>query len=186
MALVLAAVGGTAVLTVTGVALGGIAAGETQRTTGTTLVAAPTPDDATTAPAAPADPTTVPADPTSAPAVPPTGGSADPTATTPAPTGTGSTGAPAGAAEISRERAGEIALAAAGGGRITETESERENGRPVWSVEIVNGDTEHEIDVDRENGSVVKAEKEPVDDDRDHDRDDDRDDDDDDDDRDDD
>jgi hypothetical protein len=52
----------------------------------------------------------------------------------------------------------------------------------VWSVEIVNGGTEHEIDVDRANGSVVEAEQEPVDDDDDDDRDDrdDRDDDDDD------
>ncbi|MEV6814995.1 PepSY domain-containing protein, partial [Micromonospora sp. NPDC051296] len=38
-------------------------------------------------------------------------------------------------------------------------------GRPVWEVEIIKGGTEHEIDIDRETGAVVKAEQEPVDDD---------------------
>ncbi|MEK8104795.1 PepSY domain-containing protein [Micromonospora sp. M12] len=46
---------------------------------------------------------------------------------------------------------------------MVEVEAEQEQGRPVWSVEIVAGDTEHEVDVDRDNGSVVKAEQEPVD-----------------------
>ncbi|WP_309244239.1 PepSY domain-containing protein [Micromonospora parastrephiae] len=73
-----------------------------------------------------------------------------------------------------------MALARAGGGQIVEVEAEQEHGRPVWSVEIVAGDTEHEVDVDRDNGTVVKAEQEPVDDDGD-DRDDDGSDDDDDD-----
>ncbi|MCG5439486.1 PepSY domain-containing protein, partial [Micromonospora foliorum] len=81
------------------------------------------------------------------------------------PSGTPSSGgAPAGSA-VDEKRAGEIALAKAGGGQIVEVEAEQENGRPVWSVEIVAGDTEHEVDVDRDNGSVVKAEQEPVDDD---------------------
>lgn len=43
----------------------------------------------------------------------------------------------------------------------------------MWSIEIVAGDTEHEVDVDRDNGSVIKAEQEPVDDDGDDDNDDD-------------
>ncbi len=70
---------------------------------------------------------------------------------------------------VSSERAGEIALAHVGGGQITEIERDRENSRPVWEVEIVRGETEHEIDIDRETGQVVKAEQEPVDDDRDDD-----------------
>ncbi|MFD0786511.1 PepSY domain-containing protein, partial [Micromonospora azadirachtae] len=63
------------------------------------------------------------------------------------------------------QRAGEIALARAGGGRITEIEAEQEHGRPVWSVEIVSGDVEHDIDVDRDNGAVLRAEQERADDD---------------------
>ena len=70
---------------------------------------------------------------------------------------------------VNSERAGEIALAHVGGGQITEIERDRENSRPVWEVEIVRGETEHEIDIDRETGQVVKAEQEPVDDDRDDD-----------------
>ncbi|WP_194823346.1 PepSY domain-containing protein [Micromonospora sp. S-DT3-3-22] len=134
--LLLAAAGGAAVLAVTGTAIG-VSAAER----------APGPTAATTAPA-PADPT-----------VAPTAGTPDggPTAGTP-----GST-APATDDAVSQQRAGEIALAKVGGGRITEIEREREEGRPVWSVEIINGDTEHEIEVDRENGGIVKSEQEKAD-----------------------
>ncbi|MDG4839938.1 PepSY domain-containing protein [Micromonospora sp. WMMD967] len=150
--LLLASVGGSAVLAVAGVALGVNAANDS-RTGGTALAAATVgPPTVTVAPE--------------------TTGS--PSAGTPS--GTPSTGsAPAGSA-VDEKRAGEIALAKAGGGQIVEVEAEQENGRPVWSVEIVAGDTEHEVDVDRDNGSVVKAEQEPVDDD-DDDADDDKDDD---------
>ncbi len=161
--LLLASAGGAAVLAVAGVALGVTAANDSR--TDTTLAAAtvaPTAEGTTAAPA--------------------TGG---PSSTgTPSGTPTSSApsagGAPAGTA-VDEKRAGEIALAKAGGGQIVEVEAEQENGRPVWSVEIVVGDTEHEVDVDRENGSVVKAEQEPVDadddgDDKDDDADDDTDD----------
>ncbi|WP_329008923.1 PepSY domain-containing protein [Micromonospora rifamycinica] len=106
----------------------------------------------------------------------------------PAPTPVAETTAPAPAADaVSRQRAGEIALAKVGGGQITEIEREQEAGRPVWSVEIVDGDTEHEVEVDRDSGAVVKSEQEKADaddrsgrdddaDDRDDDQDDDRDD----------
>ncbi|WFE53542.1 PepSY domain-containing protein [Micromonospora sp. WMMD1155] len=147
--LLLATVGGSAVLAAAGVALGVNAANDS-RSGGTTLAAAtvaPTPTDAPSA-------------------------SGTPSAGTPSGTpssGAPSTGgAPAGSA-VDQQRAGEIALAKAGGGQIVEVEAEDENGRPVWSVEIVAGDTEHEVDVDRDNGSVVKAEQEPVDDDDDKD-----------------
>ncbi|MFI1197188.1 PepSY domain-containing protein [Micromonospora sp. NPDC020750] len=166
--LIMASVGGAAMLAVAGVALGVTAADD--RAAPTALVAA------TVAPAAtgsPDDaPTSVPA--TGAPAT----GSPAGTATPPP------TGSPAGGS-VDERRAGEIALARAGGGRIVEVEAEDEDGRQVWSVEIVDGQTEHEVDVDRNDGTVVKAEQEPVDDDDDDD-DDDRDDKDDDDDRDDD
>ncbi|MFE9188046.1 PepSY domain-containing protein [Micromonospora sp. NPDC007208] len=141
--LLLASVGGSAVLAVAGVALGVTAANDS-RTGGTALAAATVAPTATDAPSA------------GTPSGTPSAGT---------PSGTPSAGgAPAGGA-VDEKRAGEIALAKAGGGQIVEVEAEQEHGRPVWSVEIVAGDTEHEVDVDRDNGSVVKAEQEPVDDD---------------------
>ncbi|WP_433457895.1 PepSY domain-containing protein [Micromonospora sp. CA-248212] len=149
--LLLASAGGVAVLAVAGAALGVTAAKDSR--TDTTLAAAtvaPTAESTTAAPA--------------------TGGpsstgtpSGTPTSGAPSPSGAPSAGgAPAGAA-VDEKRAGEIALAKAGGGQIVEIEAEQEHGRAVWSVEVVVGDTEHEVDVDRADGSVVKAEQEPVD-----------------------
>ncbi|MGC4786848.1 PepSY domain-containing protein [Micromonospora sp. DT178] len=162
--LMLVSLGGAAVLAVTGATFG-VAAADNGAARATTLAAA------TTAPTAPATPGTPSGTGSSAPATsgaPTTGG-------TPAPSGSG---APAtGDDAVTEQRAGEIALARAGGGKIVEVEREDEDGRAVWSVEIVAGQTEHEIDVDRGDGTVVKAEQEPVDDD-DDDRDDDDDDDD--------
>ncbi|MFY1615981.1 PepSY domain-containing protein [Micromonospora sp. WMMD736] len=145
--LLLAATGGAAVLAVAGAAFGVTAAKDSR--TDTTLAAAtvaPTAEGTTAGPA--------------------TGGPSS----TGTPSGTPTSGAPspsdapsAAGAAVDEKRAGEIALARAGGGQIVEVEAEQENGRPVWSIEIVAGDTEHEVDVDRENGSVVKAEQEPVD-----------------------
>ncbi|MFJ6167772.1 PepSY domain-containing protein [Micromonospora orduensis] len=156
--LLLATVGGSAVLAVAGVALGVNAANDS-RTGGTALAAAtvaPTATDTSGSPSA---------------------GTPSGTPTSGTPSGTPTAGsAPAGGA-VDEQRAGEIALARAGGGQIVEVEAEQEHGRQVWSVEIVAGDTEHEVDVDRDNGSVVKAEQEPVDDDDDKDdKDDDKDD----------
>ncbi|MEW2477087.1 PepSY domain-containing protein [Micromonospora gifhornensis] len=162
--LMLASVGGAAaVLAATGVFLGVTAADSdrTQQTTLTAATSAPTtagvPDDdaSSAAPATPSDPTV-----TGTPVAP----------QSPA---TPTEGATSGSQDaVSAERAGELALAKAGGGRITEIDRDREDGRPVWEVEIVNGDVEHEIEIDRETGAVLKAEQEPVDDD-DDDRDDD-------------
>ncbi|RAO19516.1 PepSY domain-containing protein [Micromonospora noduli] len=147
--LLLASVGGSAVLAVAGVALGVNAANDS-RTGGTALAAATVAPTATDAPVVTGSPSA---------------GTPSGTPSSGTPSGTPSTGsAPAGSA-VDEKRAGEIALAKAGGGQIVEVEAEQENGRPVWSVEIVAGDTEHEVDVDRDNGSVVKAEQEPVDDD---------------------
>ncbi|MEV1320333.1 PepSY domain-containing protein [Micromonospora arborensis] len=148
--LLLATVGGSAVLAVAGVALGVNAANGTQ-VGGTALAAVTADPTATDAPGASGTPSS--GTPSSTPS------SGAPSSGTPS-AGT----APAGSA-VDEKRAGEIALAKAGGGQIVEVEAEQEHGRPVWSVEIVAGDTEHEVDVDRDNGSVVKAEQEPVDDD---------------------
>ncbi|MFD6683014.1 PepSY domain-containing protein [Micromonospora parva] len=155
--LLLASVGGSAVLAVAGVALGVTAANDS-RTGGTALAAATVAPPTTEAPSAPSG----------------TPSSGTPSAGTPS--GTPSTGSAPASSAVDETRAGEIALAKAGGGQIVEVEAEQENGRPVWSVEIVSGDTEHEVDVDRDNGSVVKAEQEPVDDDADEADDDDNDD----------
>ncbi|TCB90969.1 hypothetical protein E0H26_26105 [Micromonospora zingiberis] len=168
--LILASVGGAAaVLAAAGVFLG-VTAADTDRSRQATLTAATsapttagvpdddaTPDDSSGT-VATTDPTA-----TGTPAAP-----GSPTAST------GSATPGSGQDAVSAERAGELALAQAGGGRITEIDRDRENGRPVWEVEIVKGDTEHEIDIDRETGAVVKAEQEPVDNDDDDDDDDDR------------
>ncbi|WP_422752036.1 PepSY domain-containing protein [Micromonospora sp. WMMD708] len=144
--LLLAAAGGAAVLAVTGTAIG-VSAAERAPGPATTATTAPAPVDPTVAPTA----TTPGGTPT---AGTPGGG---PTAGTPGGT------TPTTDDAVSQQRAGEIALATVGGGRITEVEREREEGRPVWSVEIINGDTEHEIDVDRDNGGIVKSEQEKAD-----------------------
>lgn len=159
--LLLATVGGSAVLAVAGVALG-VNAASGSRTGGTALAAATVAPTATDAPEATGSPSA---------------GTPSGTPSSGTPSGAPSAAsAPAGSA-VDEKRAGEIALAKAGGGQIVEIEAEQEQGRSVWSVEIVAGDTEHEVDVDRDNGSVVKAEQEPVDgDDDDDDADDDKDD----------
>ncbi|MEU4551936.1 PepSY domain-containing protein [Micromonospora violae] len=155
--LLLASVGGSAVLAVAGVALG-VNAADGSRTGDPALAAATVAPTGTVAP-----------DTTGSPSAGTPSGT--PSAGTPSSTPSAGS-APAGSA-VDEKRAGEIALAKAGGGQIVEVEAEQENGRPVWSVEIVAGDTEHEVDVDRDNGSVVKAEQEPVDDDDADDKDDD-------------
>ncbi|MDG4832090.1 PepSY domain-containing protein [Solwaraspora sp. WMMD1047] len=161
--LMLATGGAVVAIAVVGTAIGAGAAELVTGGTRVTPVAAV--GQATETPATPA---------TSAPTGVPT---ATPTAVpTGTPTGT-PTSAPAGTAGIGHDRAVEIALAEAGGGRVDEIERETEHGRQVWSVEIVNGDTEVEVDVDAETGEIVKAEREPADDDDKDDRDDDRDDD---------
>ncbi|MBM0226645.1 hypothetical protein DKT69_11890 [Micromonospora sicca] len=135
--LVLAAAGGAAVLAVTGAALGVTTA--EREAPGAALAAAtvgPTTDDNP----APDDDST---------------GRATPTST-----------ASAGAADgtVSREQAGQIALARAGGGRIVEIEAEREHARPVWSVKIGKGGILLEVKVDRANGAVVEIERKRADD----------------------
>ena len=78
--------------------------------------------------------------------------------------GTGPTGTPPAAGSVTSERAVEIALAIAGGGRLDDVEREWEHGRTVWSVKVVDGGWEVRVDVDAATGEVVRTEQ---DDDRD-------------------
>jgi hypothetical protein len=49
-----------------------------------------------------------------------------------------------------------IAIRAAGGGRVTKVERETEHGRAVWDVEVYRSGVEHDIDVDRATGEVLR------------------------------
>ena len=59
-------------------------------------------------------------------------------------------------ATISLADAKAIALSAAGGGRVTKVERETEHGRPVYDIEVQAGSVEHDIDVDRVTGEVLR------------------------------
>ena len=63
------------------------------------------------------------------------------------------------ATEISRERAGEIALAIAPG-RLVEVSRDWERGRPAWWVEIRHEGMVHEFYIDMETGAVLQHEVE--------------------------
>ncbi|MEV4464949.1 PepSY domain-containing protein [Micromonospora echinofusca] len=168
--LMLASLGGAAVLAVTGASVG-VAAADNGAARATTLAAA------TTAPTAPGTPSGTGSGAPATSGAPTTGTPAAPASPSGSGTPSGSSAPATGGDAVSEQRAREIALARAGGGEVVEVEREDEDGRAVWSVEIVAGQTEHEVDVDRGDGSVVKAEQEPVDDDDDDDSDDDDDDD---------
>ncbi|HEU4425899.1 MAG TPA: PepSY domain-containing protein [Pilimelia sp.] len=61
-----------------------------------------------------------------------------------------------GPAAIHVEHAKALAEQAAGGGRAAKVELEWEHGRLVWSIEVLRGSAEYDIDVDAENGQVVR------------------------------
>ncbi|MFC0508303.1 PepSY domain-containing protein [Micromonospora costi] len=156
--MILASAGGAAVLAVAGVAIGSAVADD-ERNRGTTLAAATvaptapgTPDDSATR-GTPDDSAT--RDDSATPDDSATSGTPGGTPTT----GGTTTGAPAGGERVGLQRAGEIALARVGGGRIVEIEAEQEHGRPVWSVEIVTGGVEHDVDVDRDSGAVLRVDR---------------------------
>jgi uncharacterized membrane protein YkoI len=79
-------------------------------------------------------------------------------AVTAGPTATGS-------APVSHERAGEIALADVGGGRLIEIEQEVEHGRTAWSVKILKDGTRQKVYVDRATGRIMRTEQTPAGDD---------------------
>ena len=61
-----------------------------------------------------------------------------------------------GGSGIGAAQARTVALRAAGGGRVTKVERETEHGRAVWDVEVIRGGVEHDIDVDRATGEVLR------------------------------
>ena len=58
------------------------------------------------------------------------------------------------------------AMLHAGGGRVTDVERETEHGRAVWDIEVQRGGVEHDIDVDRATGDVLRHRSEADDDNR--------------------
>lgn len=143
---------------VIGTALGASAAENGRQGLGTAPPATTLVDDPDGAPAeSPDDPTTdsTTTEPTGDPSIDPTG------RPTIAPTGSPGA-APAGS--VSLERAVQIALATAGGGRLHELEREWEHGRSVWKVEVVKDGWEIEIYVDAATGGIVKTDRDKEDD----------------------
>lgn len=129
MKTVLATVGVVAALALTGTALGNAAADATNDRTSTAAVA-----DLTTGPAP--KPSVTPEDRQTIGAVNP-----------------GATNAGA----VSAGQAETIAVARLGGGRVIDMEAELEHGRQVWKVEILLGNVEHRVDIDRATGEVVRV-----------------------------
>ena len=57
---------------------------------------------------------------------------------------------------ISIDRARSIAVRVAGGGQVIKVEGEVEHGRAVWDVDVLVNGVEHDIDVDRATGTVLR------------------------------
>ena len=57
---------------------------------------------------------------------------------------------------ISVARATSIAVRVAGGGQVIEVEGEVEHGRAVWDVDVLVDGVQHDIDVDRATGAVIR------------------------------
>ena len=63
-------------------------------------------------------------------------------------------------AAISEQRAKDIALKEAQGGQITKFKLDRENGRMVYEIEVMDGNIERDYEIDAETGAIVKMEHE--------------------------
>ena len=61
---------------------------------------------------------------------------------------------------ISEQQAKDIALKEAQGGQITKFKLDRENGRMVYEIEVMNGNIEKDYEIDAETGAIVKLEHE--------------------------
>ena len=61
---------------------------------------------------------------------------------------------------ISEQQAKDIALKEAQGGQITKFKLDRENGRMVYEIEVMNGNIERDYEIDAETGAIVKLEQE--------------------------
>ena len=71
--------------------------------------------------------------------------------------------------QISLAQASDIALTEAGGGKVEEIELDWDDGLQYYEVEIINGDTEYELEINASDGSVLKFEQDDEEDDDDHD-----------------
>lgn len=67
-------------------------------------------------------------------------------------------------AGVDRADAEAAARKAVPGGRVTETDRDRENGRLVWEVDLTKNGDEYEVDVDAHTGTVVKVDHDRHDD----------------------
>jgi len=97
------------------------------------------------------------AEPPSSTTAPATTDTPPPAATTPPSSSSQSTpssSTPSSNSEITTERAKEIALAKIGGGTVTECKLDYENGRKVYEIKIVYGNTKYEMDVDAITGAI--------------------------------
>ena len=63
-------------------------------------------------------------------------------------------------AAISEQQAKDIALKEAQGGQITKFKLDKENGRMVYEIEVMNGNIEKDYEIDAETGAIVKLEQE--------------------------
>ena len=63
-------------------------------------------------------------------------------------------------AAISEQQAKDIALKEAQGGQITKFKLDREKGRMVYEVEVMDGNIEKDYEIDAETGAIVKFEQE--------------------------
>jgi len=61
---------------------------------------------------------------------------------------------------ISEQQAKDIALKEAQGGQITKFKLDRENGRMVYEIEVMDGNIEKDYEIDAETGAIVKMEHE--------------------------
>ncbi|ALQ34695.1 PepSY domain-containing protein [Fusobacterium hwasookii] len=61
---------------------------------------------------------------------------------------------------ISEQQAKDIALKEAQGGQITKFKLDKENGRMVYEIEVMNGNIEKDYEIDAETGAIVKLEQE--------------------------
>ncbi|WP_052008911.1 PepSY domain-containing protein [Listeria riparia] len=62
--------------------------------------------------------------------------------------------------EISAARAQQIALGQTGGGKVTQSHVDYENGRKVYDIKIINGNTEYDVEIGATDSKVYGFEKE--------------------------
>ena len=63
-------------------------------------------------------------------------------------------------AAISSDEAKKIALKKSGGGKVVKCELDYDDGMQVYEIEIINGNTEYEIDIDASNGTIIQFDSE--------------------------